>query len=471
MAGAVVTVLERDPIRVGGISRTETHRGFRFDIGGHRFFSRSREIEALWDELLDGQMLIRQRKSRIFYQGKLFEYPIQALDALGKLGISEAALCVASYLKSRLFPVHNPRTFEEWVINQFGRRLYRTFFEGYTEKVWGMRCAEISAEWAAQRIKGLSLGLAVRKALIPKRLRRGGTTPKTLINQFRYPRLGPGQMWEAAAEKIVTAGGKVLLGTNVDHLSRDAISGEWSISASAPEGERRTFNADHVISSAAITELAECLQPSLPRDVLEAARALRYRDFLTVALIIRDVDCFDDNWIYIHDTSVKVGRIQNFKSWSPDMVPQPDLNCLGLEYFCFRGDGLWASSDDDLILLARREIVSLGLLSEEHILDGVVIRQTKAYPVYADDYQEHVSRFSSWLRHNMPELHLVGRNGMHRYNNQDHSMMTALLTAENILAGEPRWDVWKVNQDAEYHEIGEDRALAFSERRVPGPSR
>lgn len=470
-AGVQVTVLERDPVYVGGISRTEHYKGFRFDVGGHRFFSRSAEIEALWDEILGDQLIKRPRKSRILYRGKLFDYPLRALDALKKLGLAESVRCMLSYFKARLFPVRNPKTFEEWVTNQFGHRLYSIFFQTYTEKVWGMRCREISADWAAQRIKGLSLGTAVWKATAPSWLHRSGNTPKTLIEFFKYPRLGPGQMWEAASEQIVGAGGRVLLGMDVQGLARDPKSGNWTVTAVDPEGRPHEFHADHIISTAPIRHLAECLQPRPPEAVLTAARALRYRDFLTVALIIRDVNCFDDNWIYIHDSSVKVGRIQNFKSWSPHMVPDPDLNCLGLEYFCFEGDGTWSSSDEDLIRLADEELIHLGLVTPGHVIDGRVIRQAGAYPVYDENYEERVALFQSWLSKNMPELHLVGRNGMHKYNNQDHAMMTALLTAENILAGEKLWDVWRVNQDADYLELGEDRTLAFSERQVPGRHR
>jgi len=468
-AGAPVTVLERDPVYVGGISRTEHYKDFRFDVGGHRFFSRSQEIENLWDEILGDQLITRPRKSRILYRGNLFDYPLRALDALKKLGLTESAVCMASYFKARLFPIRNPQTFEEWVTNQFGHRLFNIFFKTYTEKVWGMKCHEISADWAAQRIKGLSLGTAVWKAFVPAWLRRSSNTPKSLIETFRYPRLGPGQMWETAAEQIQQAGGKVMLGMSVQQLTRDPESAEWTVSAVDAEGAQHDFHADHVISSTSITELAEFLQPGPPEAVLAAARALRFRDFLTVALIVSDVDCFDDNWIYIHDSSVKVGRIQNFKSWSPHMVPDPDLNCLGLEYFCFKGDGMWDAKDEDLIRLADEELIHLGLVAPGHVIDGTVIRQAKAYPVYDESYEERVALFRSWLEQNMPELHLVGRNGMHKYNNQDHAMMTALLTAENILAGENKWDIWKVNQDAEYHEMGEDRMLAFSERQVPAP--
>lgn len=465
--GVEVIVLERDPTHVGGISRTEQYKGFRFDVGGHRFFSKSSEIEALWDEILGDQLITRPRKSRILYNGKLFDYPLRAMDALSKLGLVESFLCMASYGRARLFPIHEPKTFEQWVTNQFGHRLFSIFFETYTEKVWGMKCKEISADWAAQRIKGLSLGTAVRAALTPKWLTRRHNTPKTLIESFRYPRLGPGQMWEAAAEQIRELGGKVLLGMDVNRLQRDDDTAEWTVFASDSEGNQQQFKADHVISSTSLSELASFIEPQPPEPVRTAAQSLRYRDFLTVALIIKDVDCFDDNWIYIHDSSVRVGRIQNFKSWSPHLVPDPDLNCLGLEYFCFRGDGLWDSEDDALIRLADEELIQLGLVTAGHVIDGTVIRQARAYPVYDENYEERINLFRGWLEQTLPGLHLVGRNGMHKYNNQDHAMMTALLTAENILAGEKIWDVWQVNQDAEYHESGEDRTLAMSERLVP----
>jgi len=471
--GATVTVLERDPRHVGGISRTEQYKGFRFDVGGHRFFSKSAEIEALWNEILGDQLITRPRKSRIFYNGKLFDYPLRAMDALTKLGFAESMLCMASYARARLFPIKNPQTFEDWVTNEFGHRLFSIFFETYTEKVWGMKCREISADWAAQRIKGLSLGSAVRSALAPRWLSRwrlrNRNLPKTLIESFRYPKLGPGQMWEAAARQTGEFGGTVLMGMQVDSLGYDPATREWTVGATGSDGERQAFRCDHVISSAAIAELAGYLEPAPPEPVVAAARALRYRDFLTVALIVRDVDCFDDNWIYIHDSAVKVGRIQNFKSWSPHLVPDPELNCLGLEYFCFSGDGLWESDDAALIRLADEELIKLGLVTPGHVVDGTVIRQPRAYPVYDENYEDRIALFREWLDRNMPRLHLVGRNGMHKYNNQDHAMMTGLLTAENILGADPPWNVWRVNQDAQYHEQGEDRTLAMSERLVPAP--
>ncbi|HJQ58528.1 MAG TPA: NAD(P)/FAD-dependent oxidoreductase [Vineibacter sp.] len=465
-AGVPVTVLERDPLNVGGISRTESYKGFRFDIGGHRFFSKSAEIEALWQEILGDQFIDRPRKSRIFYRRKLFDYPLRAIDALLKLGIVESFLCMASYAKARLLPTREPKNFEQWVTNQFGARLFGIFFRTYTEKVWGMKCSEISADWAAQRIKGLSLGKAVWHALAPKKLTSRGETVKTLIDSFRYPRLGPGQMWETAAAKVEARGGQVLRGRTVTGVTR-AADGKWTVTALDAAGREERFQADHVISSAAIRDLAAALQPALPATVKVAADDLKYRDFLTVALVVKDRGRFDDNWIYIHEPGVKVGRIQNFKSWSPELVPDPTLNCYGLEYFCFEGDNLWTSDDQALVDLARRELVLLGLAGDDDVVDGHVIRQPKAYPVYDDVYQQNVDTVRAWVEREAPGLHLVGRNGMHKYNNQDHAMMTALLTAENILAGHAKWDVWQVNQDAEYHEAGEDRGRALTERLVP----
>jgi len=473
--GVDVIVLERDPDYVGGISRTVHYRDFRFDVGGHRFFSKSEEIEALWEDILGDHLITRPRKSRIYYNHKLFDYPLRAFDALSKLGLFESARCILSYAKARLFPIRNPQTFEEWVTNEFGHRLFSIFFETYTEKVWGMKCREISADWAAQRIKGLSLGGAMRSALTPRWMNRlggnGSVKAKTLIESFRYPKLGPGQMWEAAAEQIRERGGKVLLGMDVNRLEFNGEADGWTVHATDSEGRSHEFTCDEVISSAAIAELADYLRPAPPKEVLAAAHALRYRDFVTVALIIRDIDCFDDNWIYIHDSSVKVGRIQNFKSWSPHLVPDPELNCLGLEYFCFTGDGIWDSDDDALVRLADEELIQLGLVTPGHVIDGTVIRQARAYPVYDENYEDRISLFREWLNDDMPGLHLIGRNGMHKYNNQDHAMMTGLLTAENILAGETKFDVWQVNQDAEYHEAGEDRTLAMSERLVPRPAK
>jgi len=449
-------VLEADPIYVGGISRTVRYRGFHFDIGGHRFFSKSKAVEDLWQEILPNDMLERPRSSRIFYDRKFFAYPLRPFEALFKLGLLRSAACLLSWLKARLFPVPNPRNFEDWVSNQFGRRLFRIFFKSYTEKVWGMDCREISADWAAQRIQGLSLGSAIRNALFPPRHspRNQSRVIKTLINRFRYPRRGPGMMWEAAAAKMQSLGGELRMGCRVSGLEYHQLTDRWTVQFRDREGREQTLEAEHVISSAPLRELIGSLSPAVSNRVAEAARNLRYRDFLTVMLIVRASDAFADNWIYIHDPEVKVGRIQNFRSWSPEMVPEPDKACYGLEYFCFENDGLWEMSDGELIALARRELVQIGLAREQDVIDGCVVRQKKAYPVYDDDYARHVATIRTELEQHYPRLHLVGRNGMHKYNNQDHAMMTAMLCVENILAEEELYDLWQVNGDAEYHEAG-----------------
>ncbi len=475
-AGVAVTVLEADPRLVGGISRTVEYRspatgglGFRFDIGGHRFFSKSEEVESLWTELLGADMLERPRSSRILYGGNFYSYPLRATEALGKLGPLECVRCIASYIRARLAPVPRPRSFEDWVSNQFGRRLFDIFFRTYTEKVWGMKCSEISADWAAQRIKGLSLSAAIWNALVPRRTPRDRAAQiTTLIGSFRYPRLGPGMMWEAAARRTIAAGGEVRMGCRVTGLER-LPDGAWRVRYTDPTGAGKWLDGRHVISSAPLRELVAGLTPSPPPEVRAAAAALRYRDFLTVALIVRPNRFLEDNWIYVHEPGVKVGRIQNYRSWSPDLVPDPTLACYGLEYFCFEGDGLWNLPDADLVALARRELVQLGIIAEHEFLDGHVVRQPKAYPVYDDAYEDHVATIRAHLEQRCGNLHVVGRNGMHKYNNQDHSMMTALLTARNIIAGERRYDPWGVNQDATYHEAGGPGGGAAGLRQVPTP--
>jgi protoporphyrinogen oxidase len=389
----------------------------------------------LWTEILPNDMLTRPRSSRIFYGGKFFSYPLKPIEALLKLGVFKSILCVLSWLKARLFPIRNPRNFEEWVSNQFGKRLFNTFFKSYTEKVWGMSCTEISADWAAQRIKGLSLGSAIKNALVPQRYNGDRSKViKTLINSFRYPRRGPGMMWEACAEKMTTLGGKLEMGCRVTRCSYDDLSGQWNVEYKNGNGERQIIEAEHVISSAPMRELVCGLSPAVSERTKRAAESLKYRDFLTVMLILKDREMFDDNWIY--------------------MVPETDKVCYGLEYFCFEHDGLWDSGDKDLIELAKRELIQIGLAKEGDFVDGCVVRQKKAYPVYDDEYARHVATIRQELDTRYPNLHLVGRNGMHKYNNQDHAMMTAMLCVENILADAKLYDLWQVNGDAEYHEAG-----------------
>jgi len=443
--GVPVTVIEADPELVGGIARTASYKGYHFDIGGHRFFSKSKEVEDLWTELLPRDLLERPRSSRIYYRGKFFSYPLRAFEALLKLGILESALCVLSYLKARLFPVRNPKSVEDWVSNQFGRRLFGIFFRTYTEKVWGMSCKEISADWAAQRIKGLALGSAILNALLPRRRPKQGTgVIKTLIESFRYPRKGPGMMWETCARRVREMGGRVRMGERVVGCAFDAARREWTLTHVDRSGARHQTHAAHVISSAPLRELALGLTPCLEEQTRAAAGRLRYRDFLTVVLILKDRRLFDDNWIYIHDPGVRVGRVQNFKSWSPEMVPDPAM----------AGDGLWSMSDADLLELGKRELEQIGLASAADVVDGCVVRQPKAYPVYDEGYARNVEIIRREIEARFPTLHLVGRNGMHKYNNQDHAMMTAMLCVKNILAGGPIYDLWRVNEDAEYHEAG-----------------
>jgi protoporphyrinogen oxidase len=467
-----VLVIEKDPVYVGGISRTVSHNGFLFDIGGHRFFSKSQEVVDLWREILPDDFIERPRLSRIYYKGKYFSYPLKAFEALFNLGIFQSTACVLSHAYAKAFPIKAPRSFHDWVRNQFGERLFQIFFKTYTEKVWGMSCDEISADWAAQRIKGLDLRTAVfnalSRSLLPKRAATGadGAVVKTLIESFQYPRKGPGMMWQAATRKIEARGGKVLMGRELQRLAYDADRKIWNIEVSTCEGANESYTARHVVSSAPVRELVAKLSPT-PLSLFHA-RALRYRDFITVALMANKPDLFPDNWIYIHDPAVTVGRVQNFFSWSPEMVV-PGMSCVGLEYFCFEDDGLWTSSDSDLIALAKKEIAKIGLLAPEDVVDACVVRQAKAYPVYDETYRDNVAMVRLDLETAYPTLHMVGRNGMHKYNNQDHAMMTGMLTARNILVGERRYNVWNVNEDAEYHEAGGSgaREALASERLVP----
>ena len=456
-AGFSVAIIEKDVDYVGGISRTVEHQGYRFDIGGHRFFSKSQAVVDLWNEILPTGFIERPRMSRIYYEGKFYAYPLRAFEALRNLGLWRSTLCMASFAQAQLFPRRQVKSFEDWTVNQFGAKLYGIFFKTYTEKVWGMPCNEMSADWAAQRIKGLSLGKAVfdgvKRSLGLNKRPNDGMQTKTLLENFRYPALGPGMMWDAARDHILASGkGTVLMGHSLKQLS-ETTPGEWRLTAEHTGGEA-VITARHVISSAPMRELAARLHP-LPAN-LPAAMDLKYRDFLTVALQIKGDDLFPDNWIYIHDPRVKVGRVQNFRSWSPHMVPDPAVACVGLEYFCFEGDGLWSMADDDLVALATQEMRTLGLITSQQVVGGVVVRQEKAYPVYDDAYAANVAALRHELEATHPGLHLVGRNGMHRYNNQDHAMMTAMLTVENIKAGARVYDTWCVNEDAEYHEAGSE---------------
>ncbi len=445
--GHSCVALEADPNLVGGISRTDQYKGYRFDIGGHRFFSKSDEVNRIWREILGDQFITRTRLSRIYYDRKFFHYPLKPADALRKLGLVRSTRILASYIKARLRPIKPERSFEDWVVNRFGRTLFEIFFKTYTEKLWGMPTHTISADWAAQRIKGLSLLNAVVSGLFGAS--KKGEVIKTLIDRFEYPRLGPGQMWEAARDKVRQRGGAVHHDRRVSRIEHDGSS-ITAFVARDSQGRLTRYVGENFISTLPIRELIRAMDPPAPAEVIAAAESLKYRDFLTVVLIVDRAETFPDTWIYIHEPNVKLGRVQNFKNWSPDLVPDPTKSSLGLEYFCFEGDGLWTMSDPDLIALGTREMDTMGLVSAAEVIDGCVVRMPKAYPVYDDVYRDHLAVIRAWLKR-FPNLELAGRNGMHKYNNQDHSMMTAVLAARNIL-GLGRFDTWKVNTDAEYHE-------------------
>ena len=441
--GQKVTVLEGDEV-VGGISRTAQYKSYRFDIGGHRFFTKIEPVEALWHEILGEDFISVPRLSRIHYNGKYFNYPLKASNALMGLGVWNALLILLSYLRAKIWPSKVEENFEQWVTNRFGRRLYETFFKTYTEKVWGISCTEIRAEWAAQRIQGLSLTQAILSAAS---LNKRSTKIKTLINEFQYPRLGPGQMWEACHDRIVAAGNQVLMQHYATTLELDG-GRVVAVRVQTRDGEVR-LEADHVISTMPVRSLVRSFDPPAPPHVREAGEGLKYRDFLVVALMLDRADLFPDNWIYIHTPGVKVGRIQNFNNWSAAMVPEPGRTCLGLEYFCFKGDGLWTTSDADLIALATRELEQLGLADAAGVVDGAVIRMPKAYPIYDSQYADHLQIVREFIDP-IPNLHTVGRNGMHKYNNQDHSMLTAMMAVQNMNGAD--YDIWAVNTDFEYHE-------------------
>jgi protoporphyrinogen oxidase len=450
-AGERPIVLEADSV-VGGIARTVERDGWRFDIGGHRFFTKVPRVEALWYEILpDGDFLLRPRMSRIYYAGRFFDYPLRPLNALRNLGPLEAARCMGSYLWVRLRPPKDQSSFEGWTAARFGWRLYRTFFKTYTEKVWGVPASEIRADWAAQRIKNLSLGKAVARALMPRRNRKDVTS---LIEEFHYPRLGPGMMWERCAELVRAGGGTVELEAPVVAVRRDKVQATAVVVER--RGCRKELACSHVISSMPLKALVEAMEPPAPQAVRQAASHLRYRDFLTVALVVPQARGFPDNWIYVHYPGVKVGRIQNFGSWSPWMVRE-GTTCLGLEYFVFEGDELWQASDEELVRLATEELVALGLVTSADVERGYVVRMPKAYPVYDEGYAEAVATIRSWLETAVPNVHPVGRNGMHKYNNQDHSMLTALLAVENILE-DAGHDIWAVNVEEDYLEERRDEA-------------
>ena len=449
-SGRPVVVFEAGD-QVGGLARTVVRDGYRFDLGGHRFFTKSDEVQQLWHQVLGEELLVRERLSRIYWRGRFIDYPLRLVDVMRKVGPVELARCGGSYAGAVLrrgVRRRAPQTFEDWVCDRFGRRLFELFFKSYTEKVWGVPTAQISADWAAQRIRTLSFSRVVRAALL-----KDGGEVRSLIEQFHYPRLGPGQMWEAMAAETIGAGGQVRLGSRVERIELE----HGRVVAVQAAGER--VGVDSVISSLALRDVVALADPPPPARVREAAAGLRYRDFLTVALVVRGEDLFPDNWIYVHDPGVCVGRIQNFRAWSPAMVPDEDMTCVGLEYFCFEGDELWGASDGELVARATRELDAIGLAPADRVQAGHVVRVPKAYPIYDADYDGRVATIRSWLEE-IANLQQVGRNGLHRYNNSDHSMLTALRAVENACAAQEH-DLWAVNADEDYHEEARPRAQPY----------
>ena len=429
--------------KVGGLARTEQFKGHYFDMGGHRFFTKVGQVNKMWREVLGDDFIRRPRLSRIFYNGTFFYYPLRPVNVLTGLGLLENFRIGLSYLRWQIFPYRREETFEQWVTNRFGKRLFETFFKTYTEKVWGIPCSELKAEWAAQRIKDLSM----RTALV-KMFSRRPSKVKSLIEEFDYPRLGPGMMWRAFQEKIEQGQGQVRLNCQVIRLFREGNA--VTAVEVATESGQAVFEGADFISSMPVTELIRGLDPPPPAPVLQAARRLTYRDFLTVCLIVGKPDLFPDNWIYIHDPGARVGRIQNFKNWSPDMVPDPSQTSLGLEYFCSQGDDLWNMPDQELIELGKRDLKRIGLAQPADVVQGCVFRVPKAYPVYDSGYRGHLLTVRTFVD-SLENLQTIGRNGLHRYNNQDHAMLTGILAVRNLLSGEQH-DLWSVNTDQEYHE-------------------
>jgi protoporphyrinogen oxidase len=450
--GRPVIVFEAED-QVGGIAKTEVRDGYRFDLGGHRFFTKVQEVDDLWHEVMKEEFLKRPRMSRIYWNGKFLDYPLDGMDVIRKLGPIELIRSGLSYLWAQIKPKGSEENVEQWVSNRFGKRLYQHFFKTYTEKVWGVPTTELRSEWAAQRIKGLSFTSAAKAAFFGNK----DNKIKSLINEFHYPRFGPGQMWETMADEIIANGGEVRLNTPVTKLEmRDG-----DVLAIEAGGER--IEPSHVISSLPLRATVGLSGAAANGDVQAAAQGLRYRDFLTVALVIDGEDLFPDNWIYIHEPGVRVGRIQNFRSWSPWMVPDQSKASVGLEYFCFKGDDLWEMDDDKLVELAKRELGELNLVDPSRVERGFVTRVPKAYPMYDADYADRVQVIRGWLE-GFGNLIQVGRNGLHRYNNSDHSMLTAMRAVENVTEG-TKHDIWAVNAESVYHE--EDQAPEQPYRKVP----
>ncbi len=429
--------------QVGGMARTELYRGYRFDIGGHRFFTHFDEIRQIWHELLGSDFVKVPRVSRIYYQKHFYQYPLSLYNAISNLGVWEGLLILLSYMRARMRSNPEDDNLEQWVTNRFGKRLYETFFKTYTEKVWGIPCHAIQADWAAQRISGLSLRRILHDAIF----RGNNDSAKSLIREFHYPVAGPGMMWERMQERIEQQGGTVIL--KAESIRIQCKDNRVHVVLTQQNGKEIRIKGESVISSIPLDELIFQIDPPPPEEVLAAARQLVHRAFIIVGLILDRSRLFPDNWIYIHSPEVMVGRIQNFKNWSPDMVPDESKSSLGMEYFCSEGDELWKTPDEALIQLAKNELRKLGLADSSSVQDAVVFRQSKAYPVYSYNYRRHIQKIRRFLDA-IPNLQTIGRNGLHRYNNQDHSMLTAKMAVGNLF--DEKNDIWSANTEPTYYE-------------------
>jgi protoporphyrinogen oxidase len=444
--GAKSVVLERLAC-VGGLSRTTTFQGSRFDIGPHRFFTKNQEVHELFIKTASDDLLNVPRMTRIFYNNKYFNYPLTPLNALLGVGVTSSVSLFCSYIMARSRRVIGKppmKSFEDWVVDRFGRQLFETFFKTYTEKVWGIPCTEIGADWASQRIKGLSLTTAILNALIkPKK-----PVVKTLIDEFIYPRLGAGQLYEKMATGINQSGSRVITGIRARRIRRSNMRIN-AIEADDGHGGRYEFEGRYFLVSAPLTEMIEMIEPAAPSEVISACRSLRYRNHIGVNLLVEGRP-FPDNWIYVHSKEVGMARIANYANFSSAMTSRPDLSPLTVEYFCFPGDDVWESSDYALIERAKRELSLMNIIRQDQVLDGFVVRSDKAYPVIEIGYENHIATIKCWLDQ-FQNLLPIGRSGMFKYNNQDHAIATGLLAARTAL-GLQRLDPWLVNIDAEYHE-------------------
>ena len=452
-------IIEKSKDYVGGISRTEKYKNFKFDIGGHRFFSKSKEINDLWDQMLPNDIILRKRSSRILFKNKFYNYPLKPFQALFNLGLFESILVMLSYIKAKIIRNKNIITYQDWVVDKFGKRLFENFFETYTEKVWGMKCTEISSDWAAQRIKGLDL----KKLIINSLFNKKNKQIKTLIDEFKYPRKGPGMLWEATRDKILENNKEILMNAVAYEYNYQNQNKNWKVKCKINLDDYE-ITCNQIINSAPLKEVVTNIKPEL--ETKNEAKLLKYRDFITVAVILDYKLDIEDNWIYLHDPGIKAGRLQNFASWSPEMIDEKkECACIGLEYFCNDGDDFWSSSDDEILKVAKDDLEKISIINNNKIADFKVVRQEKAYPVYDDNYKKSVFEIVSELRKKYETMHMVGRNGMHKYNNQDHAMMSSILTVGNILESKEKSDPWMINIDAEYHEEKKDQINALKSLR------